>query len=48
MSISQLLVPFDHFTQLMAQENFIKFSHCETFKPYMIMIIQVPEQAGYS
>jgi len=31
-------LPFNHLTQLLAQENFIEFSHCESFKLCMAVM----------
>jgi uncharacterized protein (DUF924 family) len=31
-------LPFNHLTQLLSQENFIEFSHCESFKLYMTVM----------
>jgi len=35
-TVHKMLVSFDHLTQLMAQEDFIKFSCCESFKSYSL------------
>jgi uncharacterized protein (DUF924 family) len=34
-------LPFNHLMQLLAQENFIEFSHCESFKLYMAVMCYV-------
>jgi hypothetical protein len=38
-TVPKVLVSFDHLTQLMAQEDFNEFGHCESFKSYNNIII---------